>query len=406
MNKLNKNLFNRKGMWTQVFLIGFFLLLVVLAIILLTIEKDKGVFDSKREYINQDLRDQHASTMLNDILRREIKVNNRDTLISDAIMLNFDGRYDNEIMKGLRSSLIPTKTSVISIKYSGRERYINLKPASSYKYNDNYGAAKIAGIFKDYEIGKNPLFEANCEKDNGGYASTILPGPGGNINIAFKRCEKPLYMYDTILDESERTWELTAGASETPAEGNNWGDSGSAANWGSKILLVGDSLTVGYSAQFKTCGTKTITTYAQTSRKASEMVSGISNYVSQKPDAVVIWAGTNDIFSGSANVAKTEDLILQLKKAATDQNPNAKIILITLPPIQGYPSTNQNIQASFDAINAWIRQQGDYIDAKALLDTNNDGRTDSDYYGDGLHPNSKGFQLIANQLSQKVGCTI
>ncbi len=48
MNK-NQKILGRKGMWTQVFLIGFFLLLVVLAIILLTIEKDKGVFDSTRK---------------------------------------------------------------------------------------------------------------------------------------------------------------------------------------------------------------------------------------------------------------------------------------------------------------------------------------------------------------------
>lgn len=214
----------RKGMWTQVFLIGFFLLLVVLAIMLLTIEKNKGVFDSKRKYVDQDLRDQHASTMLSDILRRQVQINNREVTISDAITLNFDGRYDNEIMLGLKRSMLPISNSVISIKYSGRERYINLD-GKEYEYPNNYGPAQDKGIFKDYEIGKNPRLEGNCKSDNVGYASTILPGPNGNINIAFKRCEHSITRYnDATLEESERTWELTAGASETPAEGTSWGE--------------------------------------------------------------------------------------------------------------------------------------------------------------------------------------
>jgi hypothetical protein len=214
----------RKGMWTQVFLIGFFLLLVVVAIILLSISKSNGDFESKREHIDQDLYDQHASTMLNDLLRKTVQINGRDSTVSDAIMLNFDGRYDNEIMKSLKISMLPASNSVISIKYGSREQYINLD-GKKYEYPDNYNPAEQKGIFKEYEIGKNPRLEGNCKDSKVGYASTILPGPNGNINIAFKRCESFItrYSQDT-LEESERTREPTAGASEASSESNMRGE--------------------------------------------------------------------------------------------------------------------------------------------------------------------------------------
>jgi lysophospholipase L1-like esterase len=121
-----------------------------------------------------------------------------------------------------------------------------------------------------------------------------------------------------------------------------------------------------------------------------------------KPAALIILAGTNDIARNTG--PETKRMIEENFKAMTElaRAHGIKVILCTLTPISDYTQSMQSLHrppADILALNAWISQYAaqahlglaDYyaalVDAKGML---RDG-----YSNDGLHPNAKGYALLA-----------
>jgi hypothetical protein len=170
----------RKGMWTQVFLILFFVLLVILAIALLTIDRSSD--KPHRPTLVQDLRDQQAGATLIALLRTPVTFTAQGTSMSaplaDIIVLNTfahggDARpYDEVIRNSLLSSMPKDALFDMTIRYpDGR----------SVRYYHKGNGILIAGYVKQ----------------------ALLPGNKGNVGIEFsllkfadQEHEKPTFMVE------------------------------------------------------------------------------------------------------------------------------------------------------------------------------------------------------------------
>ena len=121
-----------------------------------------------------------------------------------------------------------------------------------------------------------------------------------------------------------------------------------------------------------------------------------------KPAALVLLAGTNDI--GRNTGPETLQMIAENIQAITElaQAHGIKVILCSLTPVSDYTRRKQTAQrppADILRLNAWLREYAekgrltfaDYY--SALVDDK--GMLKEDLSEDGLHPNAKGYELLA-----------
>ncbi len=121
-----------------------------------------------------------------------------------------------------------------------------------------------------------------------------------------------------------------------------------------------------------------------------------------KPAALIILAGTNDISrnTGPETITMIEENFQAMTELA--QAHGIKVILCSLTPVSDYTKNKQTggrPPADILKLNQWLREYAakahtgfaDYyaatVDGKGML---RDG-----YSGDGLHPNDKGYELLA-----------
>lgn len=153
----------RRGiMWMQPFFILFFVLLVVIAIFLLSMERQKLKID--RPTIGQDLRDARTSATLISMLRRPAVMSEKtleSVPLADIIIRNFDGRFDKDISEAVKTSMPKDVSATLIIEYAAGRKLEIVVPSS---------------------IASNAL-----DSDKGeGIASATLPGNGGNTKITMK----------------------------------------------------------------------------------------------------------------------------------------------------------------------------------------------------------------------------
>ncbi|MGH9454804.1 MAG: SGNH/GDSL hydrolase family protein [Terriglobia bacterium] len=121
-----------------------------------------------------------------------------------------------------------------------------------------------------------------------------------------------------------------------------------------------------------------------------------------KPAAVIILAGTNDIARNTG--PETAEMIEENFEAMTDlaQAHGIKVILCTLTPISDYtqhPQSGNRPPADVLKLNDWLKQYAEKSHAivadyySALVDAK--GMLRNGYSDDGLHPNAKGYSLLA-----------
>src|SRR4029077_2858535 len=132
-----------------------------------------------------------------------------------------------------------------------------------------------------------------------------------------------------------------------------------------------------------------------------------------KPTAVVILAGTNDIAKNTG--PETLTMIEENFQAMTElaQAHGIKVLLCSVTPISDYgrrPMSTSRPPADILKINAWMKDyaakvHATYVDYfSALVDEK--GMLKDGYSMDGLHPNQKGFDLMAPGVQSALDITL
>lgn len=179
-------LWNRKGDWVQIFTIMFFVLLLVIAIALLTLETDD--LKSNRPQLSDDLHNQHMSAIFTGALRQVTYANTDDDAakeqasVAELIILNqagsgdpanYAGTYDDQIAQSLDATFTPLQIPfTISILY----------PNGDALFIENYP------VLTAKQLMRTIIYT--------GEITTFLPGTAGNIEIKIE-----LLKYEELEDK-------------------------------------------------------------------------------------------------------------------------------------------------------------------------------------------------------------
>ncbi|MDO6491589.1 MAG: SGNH/GDSL hydrolase family protein [Cellulophaga sp.] len=122
--------------------------------------------------------------------------------------------------------------------------------------------------------------------------------------------------------------------------------------------------------------------------------------INLNPKVVVILAGTNDIAgnTGPTTLNEITDNIKSMAELATKNN--IKVIISSTLPAFDYPwAPNKNPNTKIPKLNAMLKSYATdnnfiYLDYFSAMATKENGLR-KEHSGDGVHPNKKGYQLMA-----------
>jgi lysophospholipase L1-like esterase len=127
------------------------------------------------------------------------------------------------------------------------------------------------------------------------------------------------------------------------------------------------------------------------------------------PSVVIILAGTNDIArnTGPQTIGMIQDNFRAIVELL--QKHNIAVVLCSLTPISDYTRAKQSVQrppSDIQALNNWLKNYAEQVHASyvdyysALADVG--GFLKEGHSGDGLHPNDKGYALMAPMVQAAI----
>lgn len=171
---------------------------------------------------------------------------------------------------------------------------------------------------------------------------------------------------------------------------------------GHRVVFLGDSITDGWKLEHYFPGKPYVNRGISGQTTPQMLVRMFPDVIDVKPAALIILAGTNDIArnTGPETITMIEENFQAMADLA--QAHGVKVIFCLLTPVSDYTASHQTGNrppADILKLNAWLR---DYATAHhigaadyyaALVDDK--GMLRDGYSDDGLHPNAKGYALMA-----------
>jgi lysophospholipase L1-like esterase len=176
----------------------------------------------------------------------------------------------------------------------------------------------------------------------------------------------------------------------------------SASSDPQRVVFLGDSITDGWNLAQYFPGKPYVNRGISGQTTPQMLVRMFPDVIDLKPAALIILAGTNDIArnTGPETATMIEDNFRAMFDLA--QAHGIKVILCLLTPVSDYTASKQTEHrppADILKLNAWLRDfaaaehlnVADYYSALA----DDHGMLREGYSNDGLHPNAKGYALMA-----------
>ena len=170
----------------------------------------------------------------------------------------------------------------------------------------------------------------------------------------------------------------------------------------SRVVFLGDSITDMWKLQQYFPGKSYINRGISGQTTPQMLVRMYPDVISLRPAAVLILAGTNDIARNTG--PQSADMIQDNFRAITElaQKHGIAVVLCSLTPISDYTGRTQSLQrppSDILLLNGWLKKyaaevQARYVDYFSAL-TDEKGYLKEGYSMDGLHPNDKGYALMA-----------
>jgi lysophospholipase L1-like esterase len=169
-----------------------------------------------------------------------------------------------------------------------------------------------------------------------------------------------------------------------------------------RIVFLGDSITDGWKLAQSFPDKPYVNRGISGQTTPQMLVRMYPDVIDLKPAALIILAGTNDI---SANTGpETITMIEENFQAITElaQAHGIKVVFCSLLPVSDYTKSKQTVSrppADILKLNAWLHDYAGKVRAgfadyyAALVDDK--GMLRDGFSGDGLHPNGKGYELMA-----------
>lgn len=177
-----------------------------------------------------------------------------------------------------------------------------------------------------------------------------------------------------------------------------------------RVVFMGDSITEGWNLTLPDFfpGKDYINRGISGQTTPQMLIRFRPDVIDLKPDAVVILAGTNDIAgnTGPSTLKMIEDNIASMAELAKAHG--IKVILSSVLPVYDYPWTpGLNPAGKISELNAWIENYANnngfiYLDYYSHMADERKGLR-SEYSEDGVHPNQKGYSIMAPLAEQAIG---
>jgi len=169
-----------------------------------------------------------------------------------------------------------------------------------------------------------------------------------------------------------------------------------------RVVFLGDSITDMWKLAESFPGKPYVNRGISGQTTPQMLVRMFPDVIGLDPAAFILLAGTNDIARNTG--PETLTMIEENIQAMTDlaRAHDVKAILCSVMPISDYTGRKQSEQrppADVLKLNAWLREyaarvHAEYVDYySALVDEK--GMLKDGYSADGLHPNAKGYELMA-----------
>ncbi len=168
-----------------------------------------------------------------------------------------------------------------------------------------------------------------------------------------------------------------------------------------RVVFLGDSITDGWDLAKYFPGKPYVNRGISGQTTPQMLARMYADVIHLHPAAFILLAGTNDIAgnTGPETQEMVEDNIRAMCELAASNN--IKVILCLLTPISDYTrkQSDQRPPADILSLNHWIESYAPDVHAQiadyyaALVDDK--GMLREGYSDDGLHPNAKGYELLA-----------
>jgi lysophospholipase L1-like esterase len=169
-----------------------------------------------------------------------------------------------------------------------------------------------------------------------------------------------------------------------------------------RVVFLGDSITDGWNLAQYFPGKPYVNRGISGQTTPQMLVRMFPDVIDLKPAAMIILAGTNDVArnTGPETLTMIEENFQAMAELARTHG--IKVILCLLTPISDYTQNKQSEHrppADILKLNAWLRDYAARTQAtvadyySALVDDK--GMLKDGYSQDGLHPNAKGYELMA-----------
>ena len=169
-----------------------------------------------------------------------------------------------------------------------------------------------------------------------------------------------------------------------------------------RVVFMGDSITDMWKLDKWFAGKPYVNRGISGQTTPQMLVRMYPDVIALKPAAIIILAGTNDISQNTG--PETLEMIADNLRAISElaRAHGIKVIICSLLPVSDYtqhPQTRNRPPADILKLNAWLKDyaaQTDAIFADYYAATVDDkGFLKDGFSNDGLHPNDKGYDLMA-----------
>jgi lysophospholipase L1-like esterase len=169
-----------------------------------------------------------------------------------------------------------------------------------------------------------------------------------------------------------------------------------------RVVFLGDSITDGWKLEQHFPGKPFVNRGISGQTTSQMLVRLYPDGINLKPAALVVLAGTNDIARNTG--PQTAEMIEDNFRAMTElaQKHGIRVVLCSLTPISDYTVRKQSERrppADILKLNEWLKRYTEengfvYADYFSVL-ADESGSLKEGHSNDGLHPNEKGYALMA-----------